>query len=575
MLFLDALSNLERVKTMKTTQRSSRRRAGLALLATAVLMAALAVAAALSFRAGDPPPDATNAIQEAPVSSENGNETNHADGAPSGEPQHELVQGADAKKVKTWIDSLNQAEAQYELAHDPDEIARLQRLAQELKQEWASFDPNTRIAIHMAILYGNAGRPSNPKILELLERDARTFVEEGADDDEEIAGRLSVRLDMYQLRSTKELNSIYQHMLNEKQGIVETHGWKDDPNRTEKQNRINKYFFEHTEKGYIPEGEKTPRALIEILVEGMDDLTAAKYLIQEPYVFPGVENEFWRREEEYAAEYAERALANDPSSRDALLVKMFTSAGIDKIETARLLIEHHPTDDDAVGYSVDELYEEYPEEAISAILRILPEDGLDSSLRTHMTLGGAYERLDMLYEAAEQYQIAFAGGAIIGGDGHFSKLERGERNYPSIWEERAAAAAEASKQPPSNETSETPPQRQPDAPRGVEPPPPPPNLEAEMSAAYADFAKAYQSAFEMEYALSEATPEGYMNALLGMARAFAKAGDAQHAQDAYNAVRKRHSREEVEQVFRRFDEQERLKRQPPNEEENDDSGEEE
>ncbi len=103
----------------------------------------------------------------------------------------------------------------------------------------------------------------------------------------------------------------------------------------------------------------------------------------------------------------------------------------------------------------------------------------------------------------------------------------------------------------------------------------PSNLEAEMSSAYADFAKAYQSMFEMEYALSEATPEGYMNALLGMARAFAKSGDAQHAQDAYNAVRKRHSREEVERVFRRFDEQERLKRQSPSDDDEEDSGEEE
>ena len=74
-----------------------------------------------------------------------------------------------------------------------------------------------------------------------------------------------------------------------------------------------------------------------------------------------------------------------------------------------------------------------------------------------------------------------------------------------------------------------------------------------MAAAYADFAKAYQSMFEMEFGLSEATPEGYMSALLEMARAFARAGDAQHAQDAYNAVRKRHSREEVEQIFRKLE----------------------
>ncbi len=527
---------------MKTTQRSPHRRARLALLACAILMAALAVAAALFFRAGDSPPDATNAIQEAPVSAENGNETNHAAGAPSGEPQHELVQGADAEKVKTWIDSFNQAEAQYELAQDPDEIARLQRLGQELKRELASFDPSTRIAIHMEILYGNAGRPSNPKILELLERDARTFIEKGADD-EEIGGRLFVRLDMYKLRSTKELDSIYQYMLNEKQGIVETHhGWKYDPDVSEKRNRIEKYLFEHTELPYIPHGEKTPRAVIEILVEGMDDLTAAKYLSRSPHVFPDVKGEYWHQaENEYAAEYADRVLAGDPSSRDALIIKM--GARVDVLESARLLIEHHPADDYAVMYASRELFKEYPEEAVAAILNVLPKDGPHVYSRTHIILGGAYERLDMLYEAAEQYQIAFAAGSV-GGDARFSKLERGERKYPSIWEERAAAAAaEAAKQAAEASAPHSPPDApaSPDAPRGMEPPPPPPNLEAEMSAAYANFAKAYQTAFEMEYALSEATPEGYMNALLGMAR------------------------EEVEQAFRRFDEQERLKRQASNE----------
>ena len=94
-----------------------------------------------------------------------------------------------------------------------------------------------------------------------------------------------------------------------------------------------------------------------------------------------------------------------------------------------------------------------------------------------------------------------------------------------------------------------------------------------MAAAYADLAKAYQSAFEMEYGLSEATPEGYMNALLGMARAFARAGDAKRGQDAYNAVRKRHSREEVQQAFRQMDERERLRRQASNEEDDDDEDE--
>ena len=40
-----------------------------------------------------------------------------------------------------------------------------------------------------------------------------------------------------------------------------------------------------------------------------------------------------------------------------------------------------------------------------------------------------------------------------------------------------------------------------------------------------------------------------MNALLGMARAFARAGDAERAQGAYNAARKRYSPEEIQQAF--------------------------
>ena len=518
---------------MKTTQRSSHRKARFALLAGAVLMAALAVAAALLLRQNDPAPAQKNDAQE-------------------------IVGGAESSSPPVGGEKENTAAV-------PDAADR------EALEEEAPSDPDARFEWILSQLYFYNGDEENPKIRELMEYELRQLFEKGAEL-EEIGSSITEDLDYYRRVSAEKIDAHYQSMLNEKQGIVETDGWKYDPDVSEKWNRIEKYLFEHTGLPYIPEGEKTPRGVIEILVEGMDDLTAAKYLIQEPYVFPGVEGELWDGliESEYAAEYAERALAGDPTSRDALLVKMFTSGGINKIETARLLIEHHPTDDDAVGYASAELSEEYPEEAVAALLRILPEDGPHMYSRRHMILGEAYERLDMLYEAAEQYQMAFAGGIIAGGDGHFSTLERGERNYPSIWEERAAAAAEAAKQTPQpTEASapHSPPDApaSPDAPRGMEPPPPPPNLEAEMFAAYADFAKAYQDAFEMEYGLSEATPEGYMNALLGMARAFAKAGDAQHAQDAYNAVRKRHSREEVEQVFRRFDEQERLKRQASNE----------
>ncbi|MDE0020406.1 MAG: hypothetical protein OXT69_03330 [Candidatus Poribacteria bacterium] len=370
---------------------------------------------------------------------------------------------------------------------------------------------------------------------------------------------------------------------------IDRSGWIYDPSQSKKMNRIRKYLYDQYGSSDIhrKENGRTPRGVIEILVEGMDDMAAAEYLYNSDW---GIEGEKWPREREYAIEYANRVLAKDPTSLEALILKargnvdaaesthnFYVHPDDKRVDAARLLIQHYPDNERAVSVAVDNLYRNFPEETISAISRLLPEDGLHPNSRFHFTLGNSYERLDMIYEAADQFQKAFAAGDKVASY-RYSLLERGEPAFPSIWEERAVAEAAKQAPPPAEASApHSPPDvpASPDAPRGMEPPPPPPNLEAEMSAAYADFAKAYQDAFEMEYGLSEATPEGYMNALLGMARAFAKAGDAQHAQDAYNAVRKRHSREEVEQVFRRFDEQERLKRQPPNEEENDDNGEDE
>ncbi len=522
MLFLDALSNLERVKTMKTTQRSSRRRARLALLVGAVLLAALAIGVALLFRANETDPAAqTNALK--------------ADG--SSEPREETV------------------------APDAGGVAQ--------EKEQAEISP--RLAKILQTLYDHRGPESNPKIREWLVQYGNKMIADGKEDGH-IVSFLDMDLwDMREIENPRELERYIEvsredHLYDE----TESDGWQYNPEFSAKENRISKYFhdnFGYNTLAYKVDG-KTPRPVIEILVEGMDDLTAAKYLIDavSGSLFPEVKGEYWStREKEYAAEYADRVLAKDPTSRDALIVKIHS--GVDVIESARLLAEHHPDDKRAALEAGGELYLNHPEEAIEAITRILPEDGLHSKSAYHMYLGNAYERLDMLYEAADQFQKAYAAGRTAG-SWRYHMLAHGERAFPSIWEERAAV--NPPEPAPPSQTPETPSQRPPDAPmppetpRGMEPPPPPPNLEAEMSAAYADFAKAYQSAFEMEYSLSEATPEGYMNALLGMARAFAKAGDAQHAQDAYNAVRKRHSREQVEKVFRRFDEQERLKRQPPN-----------
>ncbi len=547
---------------MKTTQRSSYRRARLALLVGAVLLAALAVAAAILFRADDPA---------------SSNTTDNPKGASGSEPQHELVQGADAEKVKAWMDAYREI-TQTGFDDDADDLPEEWI---RLLEEWASSDPSERLAIHLTLLYIHNARASDPQVHEWLVWIGTKRIQDGKDDDA-IASELHTDFIFLRNYSGEELKGHIQEMRDFALGKPHSYGSDPsnpnydprDPSLSDKENRIREYFYnrygsvEHRE-----ENGRTPRAVIEILVEGMDDLTAAKYL------YYGSESELderWdRNENEYALEYADRVLAKDPTSRDALMIKLGAANDLDDaIESARRLLKHHPRDEDAVSATIRYLSEPYPEEMVAAITLLLPEDGsLHSDPSLHFGLGVAYERLDMLYEAADQYQKAFAIGFNGAARGLYERLERGERTVPSIWEERDAAAAEAAAQEPQPAEASATPQRQPDAPelsetpRGVEPPLPPPNLEAEMSAAYTDFAKAYQSAFEMEYSLSEATPEGYMNALLGMARAFAKAGDAQHAQDAYNAVRKRHSREEVERVFRRFDEQERLKRQSPSGEE--------
>ncbi len=327
---------------------------------------------------------------------------------------------------------------------------------------------------------------------------------------------------------------------------------KWNPAYSGQKNRIRQKLFELTGSTLYP--NEAPPELIEMLVEGLDDLTAARNLEYPPQGWG------WRPEREYAKVYIERALIKNPTSRDALLMKLDHTPLDDRPALARQLLELFPDDDKVFRSAAPTLAHNFPEEAIEVMGPRAPKD---AHHWIHHQLGIAYERLDMIDKANYHYEL--------GEKTSFRFMTtHDDRNFPSIWEERAAA--EAAQQAPLPAESPAPDFESPPDPRDMEPPP---NLEAEMSAAYADFAKAYQSAFEMEYALSDATSEGYMNALLDMARAFARAGDAQHAQDAYNAVRKRHSLEEVQQAFRRFDEQERLKRQPPSGEEDDDSGDEE
>ena len=331
--------------------------------------------------------------------------------------------------------------------------------------------------------------------------------------------------------------------------------WKWNPHLSDRDNRIYQKLYEIYGTSTRP--KETPQEIIDVLVEGLDNLTAAQYL-QFPHKSPDPWG--WRPEPEYAKIYVDRALQEDPASQEALLLKTSLYSGEEgEYEAARRLVELYPDDEKVMLRAGASLDEAYPEEAIAALLPFAPKGKRHMA---HHYLSIAYERLDMIEEAV--YHNNLSASNIL----FYVSAE--DRRYPSIWEERAAAELAETPQPP-------PPPESP-APEGAAPPPephdgpPPPtppdepphapaDSERDLSDAYAQFAEAYRSAFEAEYGPPADTPEGRMNALLGIARAFAKAGDAEQAQAAYNEARKRYTREQVQEAFRRLDKAERLRRQ--------------
>ena len=394
----------------------------LSLLGGVMLLAALAVAA-FFFRAGDPSSSTTNAPK----------------GAPGADLLHDLVQGADAEKVKAWMHAYRQASAQAELGNKEAAQEHMQRL----KQELASSDLNTRLAMHLERLYSYEDRGQSAKIHEWLVWIGTKMIADGEDDDE-IASRLHGQLVTLREYDGEEMDKQIQQRRKIALGVYDPfHYDPRDPSLSDKENRIREYFYNHYGSVmYHEENGRTPRAVIDILVEGMDDMTAAKYLYgggRDSYFSEAYGERWVKSEETYAAEYADRVLAKDPTSRDALLIKVFAPVDLnDAIESSQRLLKHHPDDEEAVRFATGYLFENYPEETVAAISRFLPREDLHFNPMLHFTLGNAYERLDMIYEAADQYQLSFAAGLSVGRD-LYERLERGDRNYPSIWEERGAA----------------------------------------------------------------------------------------------------------------------------------------
>ena len=290
--------------------------------------------------------------------------------------------------------------------------------------------------------------------------------------------------------------------------------WKWNPGLSDLQNRIYQKLFElNGSTDYPKDSESTPPEIIEILVEGLDDLDAAKKLY-DPW------HRVWRPELNYSNIYVDQALAKDPTSREALIFKarlagstftVFTVSKsdsnpvvrrrverVDGVAAARRLIELYPNDNEAARAAANALYYDYPEEAIAFLEPLAPKNGYNWA---HGILSAAYERLDM-------FDMAYCHDDLVELDPRLERilLSPELRRFPSIWEARAAAAAAATptfslaKSPPRNAIPPDPRELDspllPDHPEpapSVEPPPPlPPNAEKDMAAAYADFAKAYQ-----------------------------------------------------------------------------------
>ena len=134
---------------------------------------------------------------------------------------------------------------------------------------------------------------------------------------------------------------------------------------------------------------------IEILLEGMDTLSAVKYL-KTLGLFDS------------AFEYAERALAENPGSFEALLLrtKLLPSDREDEREAGlRQLLEMHPSSVEVLAGLGGMLSTSRPYEAIQYLQKAVAVDPSNSG--AYVELGYSYEKLGQYDEALSAFQKAF------------------------------------------------------------------------------------------------------------------------------------------------------------------------
>lgn len=139
-----------------------------------------------------------------------------------------------------------------------------------------------------------------------------------------------------------------------------------------------------------------PQEEIDILVEGLDNLSAAKYLKALVY-------------NDYAREYAEKALAENPNDFETLFIWTRLrppNEDADRIAGYRKLLEMDPNFVPALVGLGSKLKEDSPEEAIELLLkanRLNPSEGLYELAWAYQRIGEYDKAVPMLKKAYERY----------------------------------------------------------------------------------------------------------------------------------------------------------------------------
>ena len=204
---------------------------------------------------------------------------------------------------------------------------------------------------------------------------------------------------------------------------------------------------ETSESASLPAGERVTDPVREEfapMIQGMDALNAAKTLKASGYL-------------NYAREYAQKAVAENPESFEALLLlgQLLPHDGNDRATTFRRLVEMDPTSVGALYGLGQTLYlSDHPEEAIPYLEKVVKMDPSNGS--GYHVLGKSYEKMGRYDEALAAYKKAYEinkGSVTLM---HIQAIEEGHPRFKPVQRESQGRLLEES--PPEETSPEIPPQ---------------------------------------------------------------------------------------------------------------------